>query len=149
MVLRAWSEFFFTHRVHHDVSVAAHHVGSVRPGADTTWTSRHHDKEFAAKLPRVTGVQISRVSKREGCSGGVVKRVPRSGVYDADPVVRLAFTYLGQVMARRRLFVYTKLDASHLETRRWFFEAPATSATGWPCRATGGPLKEGSARWWW
>ena len=79
----------------------------------------------------------------------MVKRVPRSGVYDADPVVRLAFTYLGQVMARRRLFVYYKLDASHLETRRWFFEARATSATHWPCRVSGGPLKEGSARWWW
>ena len=64
-------------------------------------------------------MQIFRVSKREAFFGGMVKRVPRSGVYDADPVVRLAFTYLGQVMARRRLFVYTKLDASHLETRRW------------------------------
>ena len=104
----------------------------------------------------MTRVQIFRVSKREACSGGVVKRVPRSGVYDADPVVRLAFTYLGQVMARSRLFVYTKLDASHLATRRWFFEALATSATGWPCkglscvwRSTKGgvsPLVLGSSR---
>lgn len=104
----------------------------------------------------MTRVQIFRVSKREACSGGVVKRVPRSGVYDADPVVRLAFTYLGQVMARSRLFVYTKLDASHLATRRWFFEALATSATGWPCeglscvwRSTKGgvsPLVVGSSR---
>jgi hypothetical protein len=29
------------------------------------------------------------------------------------------------------------------------FEALATSATGWPWCVSGGPQKEGSARWWW
>jgi hypothetical protein len=144
------SFFFLSHSVSTMMYLALHITSDVCGQVRTRRSSRrHHDKEFAAKLAPVTTVQIFRVSKREACSGGVVKRVPRSGVYEAESVVRLAFTYLGQVMARRRLFVYTKLDASHLEMRRWFFEALATSATGWPCSVSGGPLKEGSARWWW